>query len=238
MSGGGHVREELGGYVLSALEPGEADAVREHLSRCAECSREHARLAELPALLSLAGHADAAGPAPGVQERVLDAVARERADPAARAGARRLIAWRPARRPEGGAWRRWPVLIGAASVAAIAAVALILALSRDEAAPAYPVALQPASGASAAGRAELESVAGGTTLRLWVRDLPPDAGVVYEVLCDAPGWSASAGTFRADTRGRAYVVLTTAARRGEYDAIRVVRRDRSATTDVLTASLN
>jgi hypothetical protein len=37
-------------------------------------------------------------------------------------------------------------------------------------------------------------------------------------------WTASAGTFRTDANGRAYVVLTTALRKGEYDAIRIVRR--------------
>jgi hypothetical protein len=94
------------------------------------------------------------------------------------------------------------------------------------------------AGGSASGHAELSGSAGRTTLHLWVRDLPADPDIVYEVRCDAPGWSASAGTFRADTRGRAYVVLTTAARRGEYDAIRVVRRERARDTDVLTATLN
>jgi hypothetical protein len=74
-------------------------------------------------------------------------------------------------------------------------------------------------------------------MQLWVRGLPRDSGIVYEVQCDAPGWTASAGTFRADSHGRAYVVLNTAARRGEYDAIRVVRRRRSSETDVLLAKL-
>jgi len=225
VSGCDDLRAELGGYVLGALEPAEADAVREHLTRCADCVREHARLAELPELLSLAEHAEGApAPPPAVEERVLDAVARERARPAPRR--RRLP------RPR--------LILAMALPAAAAIVALAIVLSRDEpAAPGYPVALRPAAaGVPAAGRAELESVAGGTTVHLWVRDLPPDPSVVYEVRCDAPGWSASAGTFRADTRGRAYVVLTTAARRGEYDAIRVVRRGGSSTTDVLTASLN
>ena len=220
MSDRDHVCEELGGYVLGALEPAEAEAVRAHLVRCPECSREHARLAGLPALLSLAGPGEPSGPAPAVQERVLDAVARERGRPAR---VRRL---------------RLP-LAAALACAAVAIATLAFVLGRDGAAPAgYSVPLQSAAGAAGAGRAELESVEGGTSLRLWVRDLPPDPAIVYEVRCDAPGWSVSAGTFRADTRGRAYVVLTTAARRGEYDAIRVVRRARTSMTDVLTASLN
>ena len=48
--------------------------------------------------------------------------------------------------------------------------------------------------------------------------------------CERPGWSAGAGTFRADAQGRAYVVLTTAARIGEYERIRIVRGDENVLT--------
>ena len=107
----------------------------------------------------------------------------------------------------------------------------------DERSPGFEVALQPVAGQTASGRAVLASADAGIKMQLWVRGLPRDPGIVYEVPCDAPGWSASAGTFRADSHGRAYVVLNTAARRGEYDAIRVVRRSRSSETDVLQAHL-
>ena len=62
-------------------------------------------------------------------------------------------------------------------------------------------------------------------MRLWVKNLPGGPDDVYEVFCDAPGWSASAGTFRVDAQGNAYVILTTAVKRGQYDKIRVVRRE-------------
>ena len=117
--------------------------------------------------------------------------------------------------------------------AAVTAVVL-----RDEPAPppppAYALVLSGASGAS--GRAELSPGRGGTELHMWVKGLPPGGEAVYEVRCERPGWSAGAGTFRADSRGRAYVVLTTAARLGEYERIRVVRRQDSA--DVLSGQLN
>jgi hypothetical protein len=85
-------------------------------------------------------------------------------------------------------------------------------------------------GASQAARAHanLESREDGTTLHLWVKGLPSDKNAVYEVLCDAERWTASAGTFRTDADGRAYVILTTALRRGEYHAIRIVRRGHRA----------
>lgn len=219
-----HVRPDIGAYVLGALEPAEEQAVREHLARCHECAAEHAQLAGLPGLLSLAERIENAPPlSPGVEERVLDAVAREQARPG---GSRPR--W----------WSGWPrrrlVAAGGLAAAACAVALAVVVLGGG----GYEVQLQPVAGQSGAGRAELASTEGGTQLHLWVRDLPPDPSVVYEVRCDAPGWTASAGTFRADERGRAYVELTTAMRRGEYDGIRIVRRSRSASTDVLAATLH
>jgi hypothetical protein len=223
VTGSEHVRADLGGYVLEALEPAEAEVVREHLTRCAECAAEHASLAGLPALLALASPlAEAGPPAPALEERVLDAVARER----------------PHRAPHRRGLLRARVLVPVAAALAAVAVALVIALGGDDGAPAgFEVALRPVPGERAQGRAVLASGDAGIKMQLWVRGLPRDPGIVYEVHCDAPGWSASAGTFRADSHGRAYVVLNTAARRGEYDAIRVVRRSRSSEADVLQAKL-
>ena len=219
-----HVRPDLGAYVLGGLEPAEEAAVREHLASCAACAAEHASLAGLPRLLALAAPiAEAGPPAPAVEERVLDAIAGERHD---RAPRRRRLP-----RPR--------VLVPAA--AALAAVVVVVAIAvgggGDERPRGFEVALQPVAGGTASGRAVLASADAGIRMRLWVRGLPRDPGIVYEVQCDAPGWTASAGTFRADADGRAYVVLNTAARRGEYDAIRIVRRERSRSTDVLLAKL-
>ena len=73
-----HVREELGGYVLGALEPDERDAVAAHLAGCPACAAEHARLAGLPALLRHADGLEIPAAPPAVEERLLDRVARER----------------------------------------------------------------------------------------------------------------------------------------------------------------
>ena len=225
MTGCEHVRPDIGAYVLGALEPHEEGAVREHLASCAECAAEHARLAGLPRLLALAAPmAEAGPPAPAVEERVLDAIAGERPRRASHRRRPRLL------RPR--------VLLPAAAALAAVVVALVIALGGgEEDAPGFEVALRPVAGQTGSGRAVLASADAGIKMRLWVRGLPPDPGIVYEVQCDAPGWSASAGTFRADAQGRAYVVLNTAARRGEYDAIRIVRRERSRSTDVLQAKL-
>ena len=209
-----HVREALGAYTLGALDPDEAATVRRHLAECRRCAAEHEALASLPALLSVAEGADAAAAeplSPAFEERLLDAYAR---DHATRPRGRR-------RRPR----RRW-VAAGALS-AGLAAIALAVVLGGSDSRPApagYDVACRPVGAGNASGQAKLESGGEGTTLHLRVDGLPGDEGTVYEVLCDAEGWTATAGTFRTDVQGSAYVILTTAMRRGEYDAIRIVRR--------------
>lgn len=224
-----HVRDQLGGYVLAALDPAEREAVAAHLARCPQCAAEHERLAGLPALLA---HADGleipAAPA-AVEERVLDEIARERGG----ASRRRR---RPHRRRLPGWARGRTLVIGALAGAALGAGVTAFALQDGDPAPprSYALVLSGAGGASA--RAELSPGSGGTEMHMWVHGLPPGGDAVYEVRCERPGWSASAGTFRADSRGRAYVVLTTAARLGEYESIRVVRRPDA--TDVLSGQLD
>jgi anti-sigma factor RsiW len=223
------VREELGGYVLGALEPAEREAVAAHLARCPDCAAEHARLAGLPALLERAEGLEIPAAPPAVEERVLDRIAHERG--AARRGRRRRLAWVPG-------WARGRTLVagGLAGAALGAGVTAVVLPGEDSAQPsgAYSLELHGAGGASA--RAQLSPGSGGTQVHLWVEGLPAGGDAVYEVLCERPGWSASAGTFRADASGRAYAVLTTAARIGEYERIRVVRRP--DTTPVLSGQLN
>lgn len=219
-----HVREELGAYVLGALPDDEAAAVRAHLERCAECRAAHDEIAGLPRLLDLAavsGKHDLVPLAPVLEERVLDRFAREVGD--ARPRRRRRL---------GGLPRRWLLAGGGALAAAAAAVTLLvigLGGAGPEPSAGYTLTLRGTGAAPRAGAtARLQPVRDGTRVRLKVWALPGDPAAVYEVRCEAPGWSASAGTFHVDRRGRAYVVLTTAARQGEYDYIRVVRRDRDA----------
>jgi Putative zinc-finger len=241
MTGCDHVRPAIGAYVLGALAPDEAAEVRRHIEQCPECAAEHEALAPLPALLGTAAGAEAATAEPlppAFEERLLDAFARDRAASAS------PVPRRPDRRRFPRLRRRWVAVGAAAAVAAAALVAVIALTGGEEPAPRYNLALH-STGAEprAQGRGRLESVPGGTELHLWVRGLPRDPAAVYEVLCEAPGWTASAGTFRVSAEGRAYVILNTAARRGEYDSIRVVRRARNANgkmvvRDVLAAKLS
>jgi hypothetical protein len=125
----------------------------------------------------------------------------------------------------------------------VAAAVVIVAGDDDQAARRYDVWFRSVGAPGARAHANLQRSDGGTTVHLWVSGLPHDSNTVYEVLCDAQMWSASAGTFRTDADGRAYVVLTTAMRGGEYDAIRIVRRGHRTDgtpvrKDILTARLS
>lgn len=226
-----HVHAELGAYVLGSLASDEARRVRAHLAECEACAAEHAQLAGIPQLLDLAvaaGSTEDDPLPPALEERLLDRFALDH-PPRRR---------RPRRRPR--------VLFGAGGVlagAAVAAAVLILGFGFERASPPssaqYRLALSPVAGAPAAAnaRASLHTVEGGTVVRLWVHNLPARSGDVYEVLCESKYWSASAGTFRVDPRGNANVILTTAAKRGEYDSIRVVRRSQGHAYDVLDGKL-
>jgi anti-sigma factor RsiW len=214
---------DLGAYVLGALEPGEQERIRAHLAQCRECAAAYAELEGLPRLLDLAvvaGAGDDDPLPPAIEERVLDRFARERRPSHPR---RR---WRP----------RIALGAGGLLAGAAAAVALMVGAFGYRAAPStrYHLALRPmgTTPVSATARVGLRSVQNGTRVQLWVHDLPTRPGDVYEVLCSSKRWSASAGTFRVDARGNAYVVLTTAAKRGNYDRIVVVRLSSGTTQPV------
>jgi anti-sigma factor RsiW len=226
-----HVHTDLGAYVLGSLDSDEAERVRAHLAECEICAAEHSQLAGIPELLDLAvaaGTTEDDPLPPALEERLLDRFARDHPP------RRRTPRWRP--RALFGAG-------GALAGAAVAAAVLIFGFGFERTTPQSPaqyrLALSPVAGApaSANARAALRTVKGGTVLRLWVHHLPAQSGDVYEVMCESKYWSASAGTFRVDPSGNAYVILTTAAKRGQYDSIRVVRRSHGHAYDVLGGKL-
>ena len=234
MSSCEHMRQAVGAYALGALDPDEAAAVRRHLETCAQCAAEHDDLAPLPGLLSLAAGAEKAVNeplSPAFEERLLDAYARENAS-----SPRRRLKWHLPR-------RRW-LAAGAVAVAAAAAAFVGLQMAGDEQpSTGYDLTFQNVGAPQGTvAKAALESTDEGTRVRLSIRGLPPDKNAVYEVLCDAEMWTATAGTFRTDAEGSAYVIVTTAMRRDEYDAIRIVRRVKRGgkyeQRDVLTAKLS
>ena len=232
----GHVREQLGAYVVHGLERDEAAIVSDHLAACSACAAERDALAGLPPLLDHAAGLELEPLRPGLEERVLDAVARERGRPRRPHRARRLL---PAR-------ARVAVVATVAGAALGAAVTALAVGGNEEGSPAtagrtaaplsYGVVLDGAWGAK--GKAALVPKKGGTEVHLVVDNLPVDRDIVYEVRCVAGDWSASAGTFRTDRRGHAYVVLTTAALPGEYEVIRVERKMHGRTKAVMSGKIS
>ncbi|MFL5883536.1 MAG: anti-sigma factor domain-containing protein [Thermoleophilaceae bacterium] len=228
-------RELLGGYVLHALDPDDNESVRVHLITCDRCAAEHGELAPLPAMLDLAGSADAVPERPpaALEEAVLDRFARESADDVRRR-------WRP-RRPTAPRMslrglRSRPLAAAVAGVAlgAAAAVGVVVTTGGGpEGGTSAPVAPraevysatlgpQPAAPGGSAS-AKLTTFTSGTRIHLRVQGLP--AGAVYELWClRDDGAKVSAGTFRVDGAGDADVSLTTAATLDQYHRLAVEKR--------------
>jgi len=70
-----HVHEDIGAYVLKALDADAERRVAAHIAQCEQCARAHAEIAGLPALLDLAvttGASDEEPLPPAIEERLLD----------------------------------------------------------------------------------------------------------------------------------------------------------------------
>ena len=219
-------RQLLGGYVLHALDPEEAEIVRDHVQGCSVCARELAQLEEVPRLLDVADMSDTAAeqPPPQLEEAVLDRFAREHRGARSRRG--RLL---PAARSLRARFAH-PLPAAAAAGLAAALVAVVLTQVLDpqpnEPGAAYHAnltATAPATGGSA--YATLRTLPTGTEVHLKVKGMPTGTPAIYEMWClGDDGTKVSAGTFRLDASGRADVRLTAAARLGEYHRVSVERR--------------
>jgi anti-sigma factor RsiW len=209
MSGCRVYADQIGPYVLSALEPDEMEEVRVHLARCPRCATEVRSLSGLPALLDQVQEDDeVAALSPTLEDEVLDRFVRERA----RA--------RPRRR----AWPRFG--IPAVAVAAVVAAVLIAVLP-DASNTAYAHAdlwSMPAGG-GAAGTADVAEVAAGTRVKLQAEHLPVRRGRDYELWCvRTDGRWINGGSFHARADGTAAAELTAAVRPGDYHVVVITRR--------------
>jgi hypothetical protein len=224
-------RSLLGGYVLHALEPDEADAVRRHLAACPACEEEHGQLTGIPAMLDAAGTVDTAPERPpaALEEAVLDRFAREHPGHPPQEQEPRPSVRDRLRAPLRNLSRPLPAaLAGAAAAAVITAVLIVLPGAGDTqgSGEQYQARLSGSPAApGATASAQLRVFASGTHVRLSVRGLRSGPGTVYELWClRNDGAKVSAGTFRTDASGRADVSLTTAAVPGEYHRLGVERR--------------
>jgi anti-sigma factor RsiW len=203
----------IGGYVLGALEPEEADELRAHMETCRDCAREHAELAGIPALLDGVEPADVPPPAPPprLEEAVLDRVARERHAAAPP---------RPRRRR-----RLWPrvAVAGAATALAAAAIAIAVVGGGDDQPDYYARGTLKSHGA-ASGYFGVTEVPGGTRVALRAEGMKRSPGG-YELWCvRKDGKWVSGGTFSVGRDGRADAELTAAVEPGDYHKV-VITRD-------------
>jgi hypothetical protein len=230
-------RELAAGYVLGALEPAEEQAVREHLATCPEPHEEFAELGSV--LPALAQGVELVEPPASLKERVMAAVAADRAARLAARGApaepvpEGVVAFPPAeeraaRRTTTGTW-----LLRIAAVLAIVALGVsnVFLLSRPQPAEvgfaqAVDRVLEAAAqeGSVSAvlkpgiegGPSGLAAVTADGSIVLAMQGLSPTAGTeVYEawVIASADAAPVPVGEFRvgADGTGSATLAGTPAA---------------------------
>ena len=224
MSGCRTHADQVGPYVLGALEPDEMDEMRAHLADCPRCSAEARSLAELPAMLDLVQvDAEVAVPSPGLEDEVLDRFVRERA--------------RSARRR-----RRWPRLaIPAVAVAAVIAAVLIAVVPGPNTAYAHAELWGMPAGGGAQGTADVAEVDTGTRVKLHADHLPVMRGRTYELWCvRTDGRWINGGSFQARSDGTAAAELTAAVKPGEYHVVVITRRsaDGMRGAEVMRGKLN
>ena len=187
----------LGGYVLEALEPEEAAAVRAHLT-AARPAPPSTRAGRAAGDARLAARLDAAAepPPPGSRSELLDPFARE----TRRAPPRRRRSPPPRFGLAAAARRIASAVVAAARGAGISRSTAAASRARSR---GYGVRLKPGRAPGASARAGLDGIPGGTEVHLWARGLAGDPRGLRDAAARASGSSASAGTFRADACGRA-----------------------------------
>ena len=208
MSGCRSHAEQIGPYVLGALEPGEMEEMRAHLESCARCAAEVRALAALPALLDqVKADEPVATPRPELEDAVLDRFVRDRAAagaPAARRR-RRRVGWRP--------------LAAAAALAVALAAALIVAWPSDEDSAYARAKLEGRGGQAVAWAAAVDA---GTRVRIRADSLRRGA---YELWCiREDGRWINGGSFHARGDGTTAADLTAAVWPGEYHLVVITRR--------------
>jgi len=217
--------DDIGPFVLGALEPEEMDAMRRHLATCPACAAEARSLSRLPSLLDSAQAEDRIEVLPPrLEDEILDRYVRERASSRRR------------RRP-------WPRLaIPAVAVAALIAGILIVALpGGTTAAYAHADLWSLPAGGGAEGSADVAEVPAGTRVKLRADHLPVRRGASYELWCvRTDGRWINGGSFHARPDGTAAAELTAAVRPGEYHVVVITRRSSGGTrgAEVMRGKLN
>ncbi len=160
MSSHDELRQDLGVYVLGALDRETRDRLDRHLARCQDCREELARLAVLPGLLQHIRDAGVGAPSAAG----LDDAGADGSVPPVEPVLARIAAQRRRSR------RRWVASLGGVAAAALVAIALVL--SPWQRAPAS-VAFAASGGTAAA---TVSARPWGMAVELHADVLPPADG--------------------------------------------------------------
>ena len=189
MSGCRSHGDDIGAYVLGALEPAEMDAMRRHLETCARCAAEERALTGLPSLLDTAQADDEpATLPPRLEDEVLDRFVRDRAEAFASRRRRRRFAL--------------PAIAAAVAAALVLALVVILPGGGDD--TAY--ARTEMKGHGAWATAWVRAVEAGTRVRIQADHLRRGSYELWCVRTDG-GW-VNGGSFHARGDGSADAELT------------------------------
>ncbi len=213
MSDHEELESSVAAWVLGALEPDEADALRAHVDGCATCREVASRLRRVVGALPLA--VEEVAPPARLRERVLAAAASTRGPG---------VVQMPARRTRQRPWPRRGLLVRFAervplyAAAAVAVIALLAGLligdiaGRGPAAPTGQVARFTLSGHQdmAGSQATVIDLKSDGVALVDFRGLPPlPAGRVYEVwLIPASGSPEAGAVFVPDANGAKVVLVS------------------------------
>lgn len=176
----GHVLDELGAYVLGALDPADRRAVEAHLNACARCRGELVDLSPLPGLLDRLSS---------------DEARRDLVTPVERTGADVLAVAADEARRLRRAVRRWRLATVAASVAVVVTAVVAAAPWEGDGPSAVAAPLTPVTEIAAATEGTVRAIAWewGTTVELEITGLPArDTYVVWTVAPDGSRQRAGA----------------------------------------------
>ncbi len=196
------VHDDVGAYLLGALDPGEARAFERHLEHCASCREEVGRLT--PAVEALPRSVDPVAPSPALKRDILERVREEprRTPQSAHTRRQRRSFGRLLQRP-GLAWASAAVLVLCGAVGGYAVSKL-----GDEGGESRVLSAQVDRSALPDASASLVVPDGGGPAELRVKGMKlPPPGQVYELWLRRPGGVEPAGVFTVTRDGAARVAV-------------------------------
>ena len=196
------MHDDVGAYMLGALDAGEARAFERHLEHCASCREEVGRLT--PAVEALPRSVDPVAPAPALKRDILERVREEpRRVPAPAPRRRRPRSFGRLLQRPGLAWASAAVLVLCGALGGYAVSKL-----GGEGGESRVLSAQVDRGALPDASASLVVPGGGGPAELRVKGMKlPPPGQVYELWLRRSGGVEPAGVFTVTRDGAARVAV-------------------------------